>query len=168
MVINGCQYLLKETIRFFGIILKISIQDLNLGGYDAYWSRDFQVNAGRNYRVKLCGIKPWARDVMQKHRFKQIRAALRPEMGRTEIGDKCHQLRWVINKFNTHARMTFIPGWALSFDEGGNSCRSRFCAVRQYNKDKPNKYRVDFLYCRMQRLILFVIWTYTKGRMGPM
>jgi hypothetical protein len=31
----------------------------------------------------------------------------------------------------------------LAFDEGGIACRSRFCPVRQYNKDKPNKFRVD-------------------------
>jgi hypothetical protein len=27
---------------------------------------------------------------------------------------------------------------------GGQSCRSRFCPVLQYNKDKPDKFRVDF------------------------
>ena len=32
----------------------------------------------------------------------------------------------------------------MSFDEGGHACRSRYCAVRQYNKDKPGKYRVNF------------------------
>ena len=37
-----------------------------------------------------------------------------------------------------------MPGYALSFDEGGHACRSRYCPVRQYNKDKPAKYRVDF------------------------
>ena len=31
-----------------------------------------------------------------------------------------------------------------TFDEGGIAMRSRYCPVRQYNKDKPNKYRVDF------------------------
>ena len=27
---------------------------------------------------------------------------------------------------------------------GGSSCRSRYCPVRMYNKDKPDKIRVDF------------------------
>jgi hypothetical protein len=35
----------------------------------------------------------------------------------------------------------------LSFDEGGVGCRSRYCPVRQYNKDKPQKFRVDFFIC---------------------
>jgi len=32
----------------------------------------------------------------------------------------------------------------MAFDEGGVACRSRFCPVRQHNKDKPDKCRVDF------------------------
>ena len=35
-------------------------------------------------------------------------------------------------------------GVEASFDEGGVPMRSRYCPVRQYNKDKPDKYRVDF------------------------
>ena len=117
--------------------MKISILELNLGGYDAYWDKSIRVNAGRNYSVELNGIRPWAKDVMTKHRFKQIRAAFRPELNSTNIGDKCHQIRHVINRFNQCARNTFVPGYALSFDEGGHPCRSRYCPVRQYNKDKP-------------------------------
>ena len=64
-----------EMIQYFGIILKISILELNLGGYDAYWDKKISVKAGRNYSVQLMGLQPWARDVMTKHRFKQIRAA---------------------------------------------------------------------------------------------
>ena len=32
----------------------------------------------------------------------------------------------------------------MTFDEGGVGCCSRFCPVRHYNKDKPQKFRVDF------------------------
>ena len=32
----------------------------------------------------------------------------------------------------------------MTFDEGGVASRSRMNPVRQYNKDKPNKFRVDF------------------------
>ena len=81
---------------------------------------------------------------MTKARFMQIRGAFRPESSKTLVDDKCHQIRYVINKFNRAARETFLPGYALSFDEGGHACRSRYCPVRQYNKDKPDKYRVDF------------------------
>ena len=49
----------EEMIKFFGIMLKISIHDLNLGGYDAYWDKDIRVNARKNYHVKLFGIESW-------------------------------------------------------------------------------------------------------------
>ena len=49
-----------------------------------------------------------------------------------------------IDKLNLISRRTFIPGPDLTFDEGGISSRSRMNPVRQYNKDKPNKFRVDF------------------------
>ena len=42
------------------------------------------------------------------------------------------------------AKKIFHLGPNASFDEGGIPMRSRFCPVRQYNKDKPAKYRVDF------------------------
>ena len=32
----------------------------------------------------------------------------------------------------------------MAFDEGGVGIRSRHCPVRQFNKDKPQKFRVDF------------------------
>ena len=81
---------------------------------------------------------------MSHQRFRQIRAAFRPSNAKTDIDDKCHQLRYILNKFNQSSRATFIPGYALSFDEGGHASRSRYCPVRQYNKNKPDKYRVDF------------------------
>ena len=115
------------------------------------------MNAGRNYSVNLKGFMPWAKDVMRKHRFKQIRAAFRPKSDRSTIGDKCHQLQYIINRFNYHIRKTFIHGHALSFDEGGHACCSRLCAVRQYNKDKPDKYRVDFLSYQMLQNISYAI-----------
>ena len=133
-----------EMIRFFGIMLKISILDLNMGGYDAYWKKDLTVQVAPKYSVKIEGHDAWARRVMTKPRFKQIRAAFRPEIGSDRVGDKCHQIRYVLNKFNFHANKTFTPGFRMSFDEGGHPCRSRYCPVRQYNKDKPNKFRVDF------------------------
>ena len=32
----------------------------------------------------------------------------------------------------------------VSFDKGGAAMRSRHCPVREYTKDKPMKFRVDF------------------------
>ena len=114
-------------VRFVSIMLKISILDMNLGGYVGYWKSEVFIDAGINYKIKVVGHVPWAKDVMPLTRFKQIRAAFRPELGTTLVKDKCHQLRYVINRFNDRSKKTFVPGYTLSFDEGGHATRSRLC-----------------------------------------
>jgi len=52
--------------------------------------------------------------------------------------------RHCLNQLNAAAMSSFRMGVDMSFDEGGSACCSRVCPVRQYNKDKPDKYRVDF------------------------
>ena len=59
-------------------------------------------------------------------------------------GDKCYQLRRALNQFNTSAKAAFKIPRNMAFDEGGIGTRSRYCPVRQYNSNKPNKFRVDF------------------------
>ena len=46
--------------------------------------------------------------------------------------------------FNAKVREVFHLGENASFDEGGVPMRSIYCPVQQYNKYKPDKYRVDF------------------------
>jgi hypothetical protein len=71
-------------------------------------------------------------------------AAFHPEIGYSKIGDKFHQLRHARNTLNQASYKTFIPGINMSFDEGGVASRSRFNPVRQYNKDKSQKFCADF------------------------
>ena len=130
--------------QFCGCVLKMSIDDRKLGGYKAYFGSDVQVNLSNTYSVNLSHYPAWAKNYFTLFRFKQIRAALHPEVGASSIGDKCHQLRFGINQLNAAARRTFVPGANLSFDEGGVASRSRMNPVRQYNKDKPDKFRVEF------------------------
>ena len=127
-------------VRFLGVILKMSIDDRKLGGYVAYFDQDLRVNLGRSYSVKLEDYPPWALKVFSLIRFKQIRSAFHPEVGASSIGDKCHQLRYAIETLNATSKAVFIPGLNLSFDEGGGPSRSWLNPVRQYNKDKPNKF----------------------------
>ena len=134
----------EEMIRFHGMVLKMSIDDRKLGGYEAYFTEGMSINLGRNYSVMLSDYPAWAAKVMSLSRFKQIRAAYHPEVGSSTIGDKCHQLRYAIDTCNGTSKTTFVVGGDLTFDEGGVASRSRMNPVRQYNKDKPNKFRVDF------------------------
>ena len=134
----------QEMIRFHGMILKMSIDDRELGGYTAYFTEQMSVNCLRSHSVKLTDYMAWGLKIMSLHRFKQIRASFHPELGTSKVGDKCHQLRHALNTLNAASMRTFIPGIDLSFDEGGVASRSQFNPVRQYNKDKPQKFRVDF------------------------
>ena len=133
-----------EMIRFFGILLRISLEPRKMGGYTTYFSDESVIAMGSTYRCKLRGYEPWAKRIMTLVRFKQIRSAFHPETGTSLCGDKCHQLRYIIRMFNDVAKKTFHLGPDVAFDEGGVAMRSRYCPVRQYNKDKPDKYRVDF------------------------
>ena len=82
---------------------------------------------------------------MQLRIFKQYLSALRVEKKPTQgVNDKAYQLRDLCTRISKAARSTFKPGRYLSFDEGGIASRSRRNPIRQYNKDKPAKYRVDF------------------------
>lgn len=133
-----------EMVRFFGIMLRISMEPRKMGGYTSYFQENPVVSLANGYSVQLRGFDAWAKDIMPLIRFKQIRGAFHPEAGQSDCGDKCHQLRYFIRKFNEMAKRIFYLGPNASFDEGGIAMRSRYCPVRQYNKDKPNKYRVDF------------------------
>jgi hypothetical protein len=124
--INGYNFkpiTVTEMINFFGIMLKISVYNNNLGGYDSYWKDNVCIQAGLDYNINLSNHYPWSKEVMSIVRFKQIRSVFRPESGRTIVGDKCHQLRWYINKLYATARNAFIPGYKLSFNEGGHATR---------------------------------------------
>ena len=136
-----------EMYRFFGILLKISMNYRDSGGYTSYFSdKNKFVHAGDGITpMEIVGTAGIIRRYMSLKRFKQIRGAFHPEEKKIgEGGDKCYQLRFAINSFNNAAMSFFEVPRDLTFDEGGCGCRSRFCPVRQYNKDKPQKYRVDF------------------------
>ena len=50
--------------NFFGIMLKISVQDLKLGGYNAYWEDEYFINVSANCNVKVTGHVAWANKIM--------------------------------------------------------------------------------------------------------
>ena len=130
----------KEMYRFLGILLKISLSPIDGGGYEAYFKSENKFICGVEIQ-NTCGF---AIRYMSITRFKQIRAALHPENSVYAMGgDKCYQLRSTLRQINQCALQVFEVGPELTFDEGGIACRSRFCPVRQYNKDKPQKFRVD-------------------------
>lgn len=142
-----------ELHRFLGIILRISLSPVDMGGYTAYF-RDTEYVVPiekRKAGLRIPGTTGFIHSLpeelrMSLNRFKQIRGAFHPEDKVLGNGceDKCYQLRAALNEINAAARANFVPEANCAFDEGGIACRSRYCPVRQYNKDKPDKFRVDF------------------------
>ena len=111
-----------------------------MGGYCTYFTDASTIHLDSDYFIQLRGYNAWAKEIMPLIRFKQIRSAFHPEAGQSQCGDKCHQLRYFIRMYNYMAKKVFHIGPNVSFDEGGVAMRSRYCPVRQYNKDKPEIY----------------------------
>ena len=132
----------------------ISLKPVDSGGYKAYF-RDSNIVLPLS-KNGIEGIEiPQTRGFvsfiekefrMSLNRFKQIRGAFHPEKKYAANGhvDKCFQIRMAINELNDASLANVVPEGNSAFDEGGCAMRSRRCPVRQYNKDKPDKYRVDF------------------------
>ena len=66
------------------------------------------------------------------------------------VVDKASHIRRPVQAVNEGAQKTFILGKYVSIDEAGVGSRSRYNPIRQYNKDKPNKFRVDFFWSNCQ------------------
>ena len=117
-----------------------------MGGHVSYFQDIVLVNMGGGYKVKLRGFTNWAKYIMPLDRLTQIRFAFHREVGKIELtGDKGHQLQCFIRRFNDKVIYLFSLGPNASFHEGGAPMRSRCCPFRMYNKDKPAKFRVEFL-----------------------
>ena len=104
---NWSNITVEEMVRFLGIILKMSINNRELGGYASYFANRKSVNLGRRYYVELNDYPAWADQGMSLHSFKQICTSIHPEIGTSIIGDKCHQLRHVLNTFNQACQWMF-------------------------------------------------------------
>jgi hypothetical protein len=135
----------EEMFHTLGMILKMSLVNIRLGGLKAYFNPLKKLYISCDDMIELSSIETnWTDERLTLKRFLQIRAALHPEIGVSDIGDKCHQLRAAIQSLNQAAKKSFILGRQISFDEGGIASKSRYNPVRQYNASKPDKYRIDF------------------------
>ena len=138
---------LEEMVRFLGLLLMMSLRPVDAGGYTAHFqttNRTYNIGVAHPV-IEIKDTAGWASKYMKLGRFRQIRGAFHlEEKSSARGGDKCHQLRKIITACNAGSKRSFRVPRDLAFDEGGIGCRSRYCPVRQYNKDKPQKFRVDF------------------------
>ncbi len=116
-----------------------------MGGLKAYFNPLKKMSISCDDMIELWSIETyWTDERLTLKRFLQIRAALHPAVGVSDISDECHQLRAAIQSLNEHAKQSFVLGCEISFDEGGIASKSRDNPVCQYNSSKPDEYRIDF------------------------
>jgi len=126
-----------EMIRFFGIFLKISSEPRKIERCVFYFTESLTVIISDGCMIKLRGYEARAKELMPLVQFKHIQSVFHPEEGDTACNDKCRQLRFFIRIFNVMANRN------LYLDLMQYLIRSIYYPVRQYNKDKPAKFRVD-------------------------
>ena len=138
-----------EMMIFLGINLRISLNPIDCGGYESYFSKeDMEIHLDDEETISAFGTGSWASDFMDLRRYKIIRMAFHPEdRSARECGDKCYHVRHLLRQFKAAAKGSFIPGRDIAFDEGGVASRHRLNPIRMYNKNKPQKFRVDFFLC---------------------
>lgn len=140
-----------EMHRFLGIMLRISVNREFAEGYSEHFRESDMVIKFSDDpldQVTISDSKGFVSKVpdefrMSLNRFKQIRSAFHTEDKSlaNESEDKSYMLRSTMNALNAASLANFVPESSLAFDE---ACRSRFCPIRQCQKDKPDRYPVDF------------------------
>jgi Transposase IS4 len=129
-----------EMYHFLGITPRISQSPVDSGDYEAYFSPRNKVV----HSLEIPTSDGFARHYMKLIRYMQIRAAFRPEDRSSQHEtDKSCQLRHAINTLNQAASNAKFIGENVTFDDGGIGSRHEMNPVMQYNKDKPQKFRVD-------------------------
>ena len=105
-------------------------------------------------------------DVIEKIHKKQISHS---PIGRSSIGNKCHQLRHALSTSNQASLQTYTDS-GLSLDEDWVASRLKFNLVHQNSKHKPQKFSVNFLFSTTTHLFNTLYFTvmYTRKRIHSM
>ena len=115
----------EEMFHTFGMILKMSLVSIRLGGLKAYFNPITKLYISCNDAIELKTVDTnWTNNCLTYKCFLQIRATIHPKDGISDIGDKCHQLGAAIQFLNKHAKKSFILGRELTFDEEGITRKS--------------------------------------------
>ena len=134
----------QEVIHLYAAMFRISIEPQHIGGYASYFEWVSRVRCGQVYTITIKAYRGCASKCISISNFRNIRSVYHLEFGESSVGDKCHQLRFMIWCINWSAAITFYLVPNEYFDERGIVTCSCFSCVRKYTKDKPEKSRTDF------------------------
>ena len=132
-------------IRFFCIVIIIILEPIQMGQCDSYFHQSPRICAGLGYIARLRSYDAWCREIMTLAHFKQIWYTFHPEVGpfENENREQCYQLWQFICSFNSKDKTIFDLGPYVCFDKGDIATILRYCPVRMYNKEKPEKFYID-------------------------
>ena len=71
----------SEVIKFFGIMLRISIDPWKMEVYMHYFTEYLMINLGHVYYVQIRGYDAWAKYIIILIRFKHILSTFHPDNG---------------------------------------------------------------------------------------
>ena len=162
----------QEMYRFLGLLLHMSLNKIDGGGYKAYFQANDTVirTAPDAPPLVLQGTARPCSKYMSLRRFQQIRGVFHPEDRKAASGgDKCYQLRYVIRAFNKGSENTFETPCHCAFDEGGGLALAQG-TVRVGNTIRTNQTSIGltFSFCLEARRTAYCIWMSTKARTETM
>ena len=117
-----------------------------MGGYKLYCVKTKWAHHGHGFDLKIRGYFAWTKEAMPLAWFEQIRLSL--------IDLKLVQQTNIMSMLSSgfylkisckSKRIVQFRCWGIFFYEGGIPIQLRYYPVRQYNSDKPDKYRIDFV-----------------------
>ena len=83
-------------LHFYVVMLQIYIDSRNLGGYTSYFESLSISFCGQVYTVSIEAYGRWAGEIISISRLIHIYSIYHPEFGDSAVGDKCHQMRFLI------------------------------------------------------------------------
>jgi len=96
---------IAEMFHTLGMILKMSLVNIRLSGLKVYFNPIKKLFISCDDVIDLKTIETnWTDERLTYKHFLQIRPAIHPEEGVSEVGDKCRQLRAAIQFLNDHAK----------------------------------------------------------------
>ena len=90
----------QEILNIYGVIIQVSIEPRNLGGYSSYLESISRIRCGQGYTSIFEAYGVQASKLTSLYSFRQIRSAYHPEFGQYAVCDKCRQLTFPIYCFN--------------------------------------------------------------------
>ena len=121
-----------EIIRFFGIMLSISIETRNMVLYPSYFVEDSIIHLYREYYVQLRGCDYWGGYFITVIIFKQICSSFQPESGTYFCEEKHYQLRYFVRMFNDKAKTIFSwIAWCIWWGINWHEDQELFCMDAQ-------------------------------------